>query len=120
MVEHRTTALKASGSHEPSGSVKRRGSLKVRATDPGSATLATGDLTDTEATIRHQIVDAIVAYRRKTGHCADTWSLPKSRQIVILELLHRATREDRRMSDAELAKAHDIRAGAFGIAIPAK
>lgn len=67
--------------------------------------------------MRNQLIDAVVAYRRKTGHRADTWSLPKARQAAILELLLRATREGRRVTDAEMAKAQDIRKGVFGLAL---
>lgn len=68
--------------------------------------------------MRHQLVDAIVTYRRKTGQRADTWSVTRGRQMGMLELLRRATQAGRRMTKAELARAQGVRTSVFDMTSP--
>jgi hypothetical protein len=55
--------------------------------------------------MRDRVVAATLAYRQRTGQTVDTWWVPRSRQSMVLELLERAAREQRRVTEAEMTTA---------------
>jgi hypothetical protein len=59
--------------------------------------------------MKQRIVAAALAYRQRTGQTADTWWVPKNQQGAVLELLERAAREGRRVTEAELIAAKGSR-----------
>jgi hypothetical protein len=55
--------------------------------------------------VRQRLIETTLAYRQRTGQTVDTWWVPKGRQAAMVELLERAAREKRHVTEAETTMA---------------